>query len=429
MKSICFFIFLAIDFFIFCQSCQSGDCENGFGIYSFSNGDVFRGNWMVGKFSGYGEYYYSNGAVSKGNWVTGIKTGQVTYYDSNGNVQVANWANGIQAQILSTTYGNQKPGGCVSGNCQNGYGKYIYSNGTYEGNFSNGQWKGKGKNTTPNGDVYEGDYNGFIRSGYGVFTWAKGTKYEGNWVDGKAEGQGTYYYLDGSRYSGNFSNYVRSGYGVYYYLDGSVYSGYWANGQRNGQGKHDYLNGTIEEGLFENGKFLGTVTQKQINSTVQNNTKLLDDVITEAPKQNCTYKFIKPTNLTYNYIDNRKDCCYCRSRYATYSLVSNTVNSEQAIYLAEKLYLHFRSVGADENHKAQDFSRYKDFMKVTYPGFENLFLGMMAELSIPMFLFYDIAGKTFGSTVREINKYKVESNFCSPKCKDDCSYSSSCKCD
>jgi hypothetical protein len=156
---------------------------------------------------------------------------------------------------------------------------------------------------------------------------------------------------------------------------------------------------------------------------------LLDDVITEAPKQNCTYKFIKPTNLKYNYIDNRKNCCYCRSRYATYSLVSNTVNSEQAIYLAEKLYSHFQSVGADEDHKAQDFSRYKDFMKVTYPGFENLFLGMVAELSIPMFLFYDMAGKTLGSTVREINKYKVESNFCSPKCKDDCSYSSSCKCD
>ena len=143
----------------------------------------------------------------------------------------------------------------------------------------------------------------------------------------------------------------------------------------------------------------------------------------------CTYNFVKPNNLTYKYIDNRKYCCYCPSNFASYSLVSNTVNSEQAIYLAEKLYLHFQSVGADKEHKDQDFSRYKDFMKVSYPGFENLLLGMVAELSMPMFPLYVLAGKTLGSTVREINKYKVEGNFCSPKCKDDCSYSSGCKCD
>ena len=58
----------------FGQSCQTGNCEDGFGIYSFSNGDVFRGNSVAGKFSGYGEYYHSNGDVSKGNWVTGSKT-------------------------------------------------------------------------------------------------------------------------------------------------------------------------------------------------------------------------------------------------------------------------------------------------------------------------------------------------------------------
>jgi len=409
--------------------CQSGDCSNGFGVYFETNGNVYRGNFLNGKYHGYGDLYFSGGDLYKGDFKYGLFDGNAIYFFSNGDIENATWEAGKKLKQNSYEYGAYKKGGCVSGNCQNGYGKYIYSNGTYEGNFSNGQWL-KGKHTAANGDVYEGDYNGFVRSGYGVYNWASGKKYEGNWVGGKAEGQGTYYYLDGSRYTGNFVNYSRNGYGVYYYIDGSTYSGNWKEGQRNGNGRMEYPSGTVEDGLFENGKFLGTATQKTtVNSTVNSSTTKTTVQTSSTPVQNCGYKFIKPTNLTYKYLDNRKNCCYCRERYAQYELSTNMVNYEQAMYIAEKLYLHHQESGADEAHRKADNARLVEFLTTTYPGFENMGVIMAAGIAPAMFPLYSLSGKKLGLTVREIDKYKLVSDFCSPRCKDGCSYSSSCPCD
>jgi hypothetical protein len=271
MKNTILIFFLFFFHLSFGQSCQSGNCENGFGVYSFSNGDVYRGNWISGKRSGYGEHYYNNGDVYKGDFENSLFSGKGTYYFANGDIDISNYIEGKSTSRISYTWGNQRPQGCISGNCQNGFGKKGYLNGIYEGNFSNGQWKGRGKMTYPNGSVYEGEYNGFNREGYGVYIWASGKKYEGNWVSDNIEGEGTFYYLDGSHYTGNFSNYVRTGYGVYYYLDGSIYSGNWKEGLRHGNGKQEYTNGKIEEGTFENGKFLGTPTQSTISANTSQN--------------------------------------------------------------------------------------------------------------------------------------------------------------
>jgi hypothetical protein len=424
------------------SQCQTSNCKDGFGVYYFSNGDVYRGNWVNDQRTGYGEYFWTNGNLYKGNFLNGLWHGEGTTIFSNGDVEVAIFENGKLINQLSYLYSNQKTGGCVIGNCQNGFGKYIYTNGVYEGNFINGKWEGKGIHIAPNGDKYEGEFLNSKRNGYGVFVWAKGTKYEGNWIDGKVEGQGTYHYLDGSWYTGNFSNYIRTGYGEYHYANGSLYKGQWYNGQRHGVGVHEYTDLTIEDGMFENGKFIGTKTSKTLNSTVNNSTTnkstTTTNTISTTNTQTCAYKFSKPTNLTYKFVDNRDYCCRCKTERALYEKNKNdNYKNEQSIYyIGEKLYLHFDQVNADENHRKADIDRMREFLNANYPGFLNGYIitgaSLMAELGYLndlSSLFNKKDALVYGSTVRKVDLYGSKLNkFCSPYCEEKCDYESNCKC-
>lgn len=95
--------------------------------------------------------------------------------------------------------------GCVSGNCIDGVGKYIYDSGDiYEGSFKNGLRDGKGKMLYVNGDIYEGDYKNDLRDGFGVYTFKNGDVYEGNFKNGVREGDGTYKFNDGMIFKGTF---------------------------------------------------------------------------------------------------------------------------------------------------------------------------------------------------------------------------------
>ena len=65
-----------------------------------------------------------------------------------------------------------KTTGCVSGNCGNGWGTYIYPDGEYTGEWKDGKQEGHGTYTLNNGDKYEGSWLGGKKSGSGTFTWA-----------------------------------------------------------------------------------------------------------------------------------------------------------------------------------------------------------------------------------------------------------------
>jgi hypothetical protein len=58
--------------------------------------------------------------------------------------------------------------GCISGNCGNGDGVYV--------------WK--------SGDTYKGEYKAYQFHGKGTYTWADGSKYVGEWKGGYKHGQG-----------------------------------------------------------------------------------------------------------------------------------------------------------------------------------------------------------------------------------------------
>lgn len=72
--------------------------------------------------------------------------------------------------------------GCTRGDCNNGYGTYLYEN----------------------GDNYIGDWNNGKKEGKGIFNWADGSHYNGDWVAGVIQGMGIYTDADGKIFEGRF---------------------------------------------------------------------------------------------------------------------------------------------------------------------------------------------------------------------------------
>ena len=92
--------------------------------------------------------------------------------------------------VQSTNLFAQQPpkasNGCVSGNCVNGKGKYVYANGDiYEGDFVNGKREGQGTYTNKYGNYYTGEWKNDKQNGYGKeYVKATNAVREGTWKDG-----------------------------------------------------------------------------------------------------------------------------------------------------------------------------------------------------------------------------------------------------
>ncbi len=165
-------------------------------------------------------------------------------------------------------------GQCILGNCQNGNGKMIYSDGgIYEGSFQSGKWHGYGEVKWPSGSSYKGDFKNGQKHGTGIYNYYFGDVFEGEYVNGEFtkgkytwksgdvfEGEffygkkikGTYYFVSGDKYIGGYVNGYFSGFGVYYFANGDIYEGEFQNGRFNGKGKKTMKNGQILEGIWQN---------------------------------------------------------------------------------------------------------------------------------------------------------------------------------
>ena len=98
-------------------------------------------------------------------------------------------------------------GDCISGDCINGIGTYIWDNGDkYVGEHQDGKEYGQGTFTFANGNKYVGEYQDGKMHGQGTYTWADGKKYVGESQDDKKHGQGTYTFKNGTEQTGFFLN-------------------------------------------------------------------------------------------------------------------------------------------------------------------------------------------------------------------------------
>ena len=78
--------------------------------------------------------------------------------------------------------------GCVSGDCANGYGTYVYDSGDkYVGESKNNLAHGQGTQTFANGNQYVGGFKNNERDGQGTYTFADGEIVRGIWKNGELE--------------------------------------------------------------------------------------------------------------------------------------------------------------------------------------------------------------------------------------------------
>ena len=120
---------------------------------------------------------YSNGNIYSGDWIDDVFHGKGTYLKPNGQSMSGDWENGylIRGQIIffKGFMGEEKYNGEV-----------VYSF------FGYPVPHGMGAYFCMNGDKYVGEFVDYKKEGKGTFTWANGDSYCGYWHDDEFHGKG-----------------------------------------------------------------------------------------------------------------------------------------------------------------------------------------------------------------------------------------------
>ena len=74
--------------------CISGDCEDGYGTYTWADGDKYVGEFKAYAKYGQGTYTYANGDKYVGEYKDGYRSGQGTYTMADGTVYKGLFENG-----------------------------------------------------------------------------------------------------------------------------------------------------------------------------------------------------------------------------------------------------------------------------------------------------------------------------------------------
>ena len=73
--------------------CIKGDCNNGYGTYTYANGSKYVGEYKNGKIYGQGTYTWANGNKYVGEFKDAKRNGLGTYTFANGTVDKGIWKN------------------------------------------------------------------------------------------------------------------------------------------------------------------------------------------------------------------------------------------------------------------------------------------------------------------------------------------------
>jgi hypothetical protein len=152
-----------------------------------------------------------------------------------------------------------------------GRGTYTSWAGTVnEGEWREGKLNGQGRVTNSSGKVYEGELRNNLRHGYGKLTYSDDVFCEGEWRFGRMDGSGRILYANGSSYDGEWKVDERHGFGTFTYANGRVYNGEWQANQMHGPGTMTYANGGIYEGEWLDGRKNGHGTFTRSDGTIHN---------------------------------------------------------------------------------------------------------------------------------------------------------------
>lgn len=182
-------------------------------------------------------------------------------------------------QILANTSMILNDSKC-EGDCQNGWGKYTYNNGYYDGFWENGLKQGYGVYGWTNGDKYFGYWYKDKMSDFGQTQFINGNEYVGSYLEGKYHGNALFYEKD--KNANQYNKYENgkflatnsmaktgltkgcthgdctNGFGVMNYENGEVFVGEFKNGGLF-KGFYYFTNGDTYQGMFNHltNKFKG----------------------------------------------------------------------------------------------------------------------------------------------------------------------------
>ena len=184
---------------------------------------------------------------------------------------------------------------CISGDCKNGTGIFLYPSGAkYVGQFKDGEIHGVGACYYSDGSVYRGEWKNRFPDGLGTKTLADGRSWTGTWVmgvpvdengevienlfpseeeeevviaeeevqsgclNGDCEnGEGLFAYPDGSKYEGQFLEGKPDGWGTFTNPAGEKYVGTFRQGLRHGKGTLYFADSTYITGDWVEGEYMG----------------------------------------------------------------------------------------------------------------------------------------------------------------------------
>lgn len=195
--------------------------------------------------------------------------------------------------LLLVLMAGQSAAQCISGDCRNGRGIFLYPSGAkYIGDFKDGEIHGIGVCYYTDGSKYQGEWQHRYPHGKGTKTYADGHRHTGQWYKGKPvdeegrlleeyvvrgkeekndgtdiqsgclegdcqNGQGTFAYPDGSRYDGQFVDGRLEGLGTWYFTNGDRYVGAFRGNFPHGKGTLYTEDGTVTSGEWREGEYVG----------------------------------------------------------------------------------------------------------------------------------------------------------------------------
>lgn len=184
----------------------------------FIKGGFYQGKINNNKREGYGKFTFMNGDYYIGQWFNDKMHGLGIKYRQNGIIK-------YEGQFEENKY--------------KGTGKYIFDNGDYYiGDFNYNKGNGKGKYYDCNNIlIYEGDIVNNMREGFGTYYYNKDNYYVGYWKNGQKHGSGKYYENKNLIFSGMHFNGKKFGKGIEFYENGDIkYDGQFANDKYEGEG-------------------------------------------------------------------------------------------------------------------------------------------------------------------------------------------------
>mmetsp|Transcript_1275 Transcript_1275/g.1638 ORF Transcript_1275/g.1638 Transcript_1275/m.1638 type:complete len:1093 (+) Transcript_1275:69-3347(+) len=266
-----------------CENDEGVSSFNGYGIMTWSNGDVYQGDWLNGMRHGIGIFKSHEGREYAGEWFKGSRHGWGCLDHANGDTFEGEFHHGVvegvgrltspngdvyTGQFMKNKFhglgkfrkgnGDEYLGYCHEGKAH-GLGVLALANGEkYKGSFVNDKRSGKGVSVSKSGARYVGGWLNGLHQGYGVFVSRFGERYVGQWERGLKHGKGRYVFNGGDFYDGDFVKNKAQGKGVYFYAaSGNVYAGPFVDDKKCGYGIYAWRSGSRYEGCFKDNSIHG----------------------------------------------------------------------------------------------------------------------------------------------------------------------------